>query len=578
MTANKDEELGGLSALSDRSAKNRPELSRRSSISSITGRWRSLGSRRLIKYVSSTSDIGYQDNRKGMVATPISEETSKAMRMLRRSSNIEDEENRGATRKLNDDKPMYRLQLTRQNELGHFSRAFACMVSCLNCGAHTGDSTGQILFLGLGSPNRWLVDFFYWLFRKGWLTIFFWAVIIFYILVALFSALIIFAAVIDSDCIRIGDEQFGSSDTRSLAANAFALSWHTFSTVGFGSTNPALSTQHNHTNDARCAFINFICPLEALVGVIFGAFTGAVIFAKVTRVSQRAPVRFCQPLLIKVDKDGTHDNIGSPINHSSPFPILEFRLANEWHSQPGGEIIDANVSVVVLQESSNNEFEVGVDMAKKISMNRLRRGKAIDDRSTDTATYREGSFGSTISSEVSRTTRYSSVTDTAKAYLSLSPRKKRQTTKTIKVDAETESSSGIVSRMIFSKLSLDNSEHPMFKRVWSFRHVMNEDSPLLTKEARQEIILNGGCWKHAWNSAEHIRKAIHFNELIISFTGVSKLSNFSVYSQKAYDTSNLIIGYEFANMLYHSRRGALTVDLSLLNDVIEQTSGENFDV
>ncbi len=590
----------------------------------ITGRWKSLGSRRLIKFgVSTNSDIG---DRRGMVAIPISEETCKAMesaerlkimgeRMLRRSPDIEDCENGEGTGNV---KPMYRLQLTRQNQLGCFRRSLACFLACLNCGAHTESSTEQNLFLGLGNPNRWLVDFFYWLFRKGWLTIFVVSVVMFYILVVVFAVLIICAATMDSDCIRIGDKPFGDSGTtRSLAAQAFALSWHTFSTVGYGSTYPALSTQHNHDKDVKCAFINFICPLEALVGVIFAGFTGAVFFAKVTRVSQRAPVKFCQPLLIKTGNGASNCNIhdtadtaqddpknkrtlkslANQVSQPSPFPVLEFRLANEMHSQPGGEIIDANVNVVVINESTNDsEFEVGMDMAKQIAMNRTKRSTAsmptlrktttrkltTEERATETSSNREGSLGS-VSSEGSRATKYS-MADTATAYLqglnSLAHRATGLGAKTIKVDEETTGSSRIVPRLIFSKLSLDNSEHPMFRRVWSFRHVIDQDSPLLTKEARQKIIMNGGAWKGVWNTPEYIRKAIHFNEMIVSFTGVSTLSNFSVYKQKAYDTSNIVIGYEFVNMLYHSKRGNLKVDLSLLNDVIEQTDGvsETFNV
>jgi len=586
------------------------------------GRWKSLGSRRLIKFGTSTnSDIEYQGDRRGMVAIPICEETCKPMesaerlkimgeKILRRSSNIEDGENGEVAGNI---KPMYRLQLTRQNQVGCLRRSLAFVFACLNCGAHTESSTEQNLFLGLGNPNRWLVDFFYWLFRKGWLTIFLVSVVMFYILVVVFAVLIIWAATLDSDCIRIGDQPFGGSASRSLAAQAFALSWHTFSTVGYGSTYPALSTQHNHNNDVKCAFINFICPLEALVGVIFAGFTGAVIFAKVTRVSQRAQVKFCQPLLIKTGNGACNGNIhdtaqvgpknncaikslAKQIAQSSPFPVLEFRLANEMHSQPGGEIIDANIKVVVVQESTNDsEFEVGMDMAKQIAMSRMNRTsvakstlrkstsrKHTEERSTETSSNREGSLGS-VSSEGSRITRYS-MADTATAYLqglnSLAHRATGLGAKTIKVDEETTSSSRIVPRLIFSKLSLDNSEHPMFKRVWTFRHVIDQDSPLLTKEARQKIIMNGGAWKGVWNTPEYIRKAIHFNEMIVSFTGVSTLSNFSVYKQKAYDTSNLVIGYDFVNMLYHSMHGNLKVDMSLLNDVVEQNGGgsETFDV
>lgn len=581
--------------------------------SSITERWRSIGASRLIKFGS--SDHG--GDRRGMVAIPICEgkpmesgERLKKMgeRMLRRSSyHTEDGENGEIFPAV---KPMYRLQVTRQNQVGCFRRTLACMMACLNCGAHTESSTEQNLFLGLGNPNRWLVDFFYWLFRKGWLTIFVVSIFMFYLLVLVFALLITLTAMSDNDCLRIGEQPFGASATRSLVAQAFALSWHTFSTVGYGSTYPALSTQHNHENDARCALINFICPLEALVGVIFAGFTGAVIFAKVTRVSQRAPVKFCQPLLVKIGEGACtfgHDtaataqgpenrtlkSLAKQVAQPSPFPVLEFRLVNEMHSQPGGEITYSNVNVVVLQESTNeSEFEVGVDMAKQIAMSRIKRASAssslrrtirrkhIDERSNETSLDREGLLGSASSEG----TKYS-VATTATTYLNgLNSFANRAATglgaKSIKIDEETTSSTRIVPRMTFSKLSLDNSEHPMFKRVWSIRHVIDQDSPLLTKEARQKIIMNGGAWKGVWNTPGYIRKSIHFNEMIVSFTGVSTLSNFSVYKQKAYDTSHLVIGYEFVNMFYHSRRGKLKVDLSLLNDVIEQNGGggEAFDV
>ncbi len=81
----------------------------------------------------------------------------------------------------------------------------------------------------------------------------------------------------------------------------------------------------------------------------YGAFTGAVIFAKVTRVSQRAKVKFSEPLLIQFGK-GVDERVGasgdvfdrsktaqdSPkkkttfksaakqVTRPSPFPILEF--------------------------------------------------------------------------------------------------------------------------------------------------------------------------------------------------------------------------------------------------------------
>lgn len=257
---------------------NADEDGRDSRSSFIFGRWKTLGSRRLIKFGMSThSDAGDQDERRGMVAIPMWEETSNPMStsdrfktsILRRSSFNEVEKEDASVKNGGEKKiQMYRLQVTRQNEVGCLKRSLACVLACLNCGAHKEASTEQNLFLGLCNPNRWLIDFFYWLFRKGWLEIFAVSLAMFYLLAFLFAALIIWAAVIDSDCIRVGDGQFQGNASSFLAAQAFALSWHTLSTVGYGSTYPALSTQHDHENDVKCAFMNFICPLEALVGVM----------------------------------------------------------------------------------------------------------------------------------------------------------------------------------------------------------------------------------------------------------------------------------------------------------------------
>ena len=201
---------------------NAADEARNSERSSTSSKWRSLGSRHVKFGMSSQSDI---DSRRGILAIPMCEETSKPMNSVdrlkktfwRSSFTNEDEKEELAGKKC-DEKQIYRLQLTRENEMGCLRRSFACLLACLNCGAHTESSTEQNLFLGLGSPNRWLIDFFYWLFRKGWFTIFAVSLVMFYLLVIFFAVLIIWAAVMDSDCIRVGDDPFTASATRSLAA------------------------------------------------------------------------------------------------------------------------------------------------------------------------------------------------------------------------------------------------------------------------------------------------------------------------------------------------------------------------
>lgn len=159
----------------------------------------------------------------------------------------------------------------------------------------------------------------------------------------------------------------------------------------------------------------------------------------------------------------------------------------------------------------------------------------------------------------------------ALAYRAKSPFKKK-----MKIDDEEEavgSGSRIVPRMVFTKLKLETSEHPMFKRIWRFKHVVDQDSPLLTAEAQKAIMKNGGKWPWEWNNHESVRRAIRFNQMVVSFTGISNISGDSVYKQKVYDYVDTAVGYQFVNALYRGRNGALKVDLSLVSDVIEQNGG-----
>ena len=56
------------------------------------------------------------------------------------------------------------------------------------------------------------------------------------------------------------------------ADSFFSVSAQTFSTVGYGSTYPALGFQND--SPTNCFFVNFICSLEALIGVIYASFCG----------------------------------------------------------------------------------------------------------------------------------------------------------------------------------------------------------------------------------------------------------------------------------------------------------------
>lgn len=562
---------------------------------------------------------------------------------------------------------MYLLQATRgSQDMGCIRRSLHFCNACINCGAVTQSATEQNMYLGgFPNPNQIVIDFFFWMFRKGWTTVIVLSVVWYYAFVILFAAFIVWAAEMDNDCVRVGGIRSGDLD-RSLFMDAFSLSWNTFSTVGYGSTSPAVSHEGDEHGDSRCAFVHFITSFEAFVGLLYAGFSGAIFFAKLTRITQHATVRFSDPLTVRygsgvdfnlVDDDEdkpeesnnhqkTADDDGydtkdedekrpmTPLEkfntvarkvtkkQQSPFPVITFRIANEMHDVLGGEIISASVNAVVLIESTKYEDQVSEDLTKQINMHRLRRESTARGSITSTTKLRKTVsqsrlfLGGESERNLTERTTLSSVRSTddmarleeneTSSSLSLSENSRPRSadsnnamtylqvlnsiahrarssgsSKKMKIDEEEDqggaddldNSSRIVPRMVFTKLKLETSEHPLFKRIWRFKHVIDQDSPLLTPEAQRAIMNNGGTWPEEWNHAKAVRKAIRFNQMVVSFTGISNISGASVYKQKVYDYVDIVVGYQFCNALYRGRLGALKVDLALINDVIEQNGG-----
>lgn len=224
------------------------------------------------------------------------------------------------------------------------------------------------------------------------------------------------------------------------------------------------------------------------------------------------------------------------------FPVITFRIANENHGVLGGEIISANVKAVVLIESTRYDDQVDEDLAKQIHLNRMKRTtkdgtpklrkaaskKAGVSKNSERMTITDRSLIETLSTEdeTAMSSHSNRSTDNAISYLqglnALANRAKSG--KKMKVDEEEGTGSKIVPRMVFTTLKLETSEHPLFKRIWRFKHHINQDSPLLTSEAQKAILENGGHWPHEWNNHEAVRKAIRFNQMVVSFTGISNIS------------------------------------------------------
>jgi hypothetical protein len=124
----------------------------------------------------------------------------------------------------------YRLEATRR---GTRKGICASLVSCIFGSSSTSATVG----IGI-SPNQRLALYLHWMFRVNFIFLFAVMCAIFFVLVMIFAGLTIGAGRIDNECVRVGGQALGNGT--SDFADAFSLSWATFSTVGYGSTYPAL--------------------------------------------------------------------------------------------------------------------------------------------------------------------------------------------------------------------------------------------------------------------------------------------------------------------------------------------------
>jgi hypothetical protein len=114
-------------------------------------------------------------------------------------------------------KKQYRLEATRL-------KAKKGWLSWCTSGSSLSSASG----LGV-SPNQALAMYLHWMFRVNFFFLFALSCVVFFTLVIIFSGFIILAGKMDSECVRVGGLEFGN--TSAHFADAFALSWTTFSTV-----------------------------------------------------------------------------------------------------------------------------------------------------------------------------------------------------------------------------------------------------------------------------------------------------------------------------------------------------------
>lgn len=380
-------------------------------------------------------------------------------------------------------------------------------------------------------PNKLFTDYINWTFTAGFFMVFFSFLCFFMFLIFFFGLLLMAAGEAQPGCIVVSGEKFGYNPDTTLA-DGFALSWTTFTTVGYGMTYTSTGTDFD--DQKACSWIVFLCTAESFVGLLYAGMCAAILFGKIGRIQSHAQLTFSDAICIQYkyepnyqpetpvdspeqprqadvgvligNEDGTAETIASPQSpppnsiateslfspftpdvksRNIPCPVLKFQLINNLANKRGGEIMDASLKVV----AGNTNF----------------------------------------------------------------------------------TQSGTTS---YVKVNLTEFEHPFFSRVWHGCHRLNGQSPLLTSAARERIRRNGGYWPAEWCNPESVRDNLMFSDFIVTLTGIANISAATVHAYKRYKAGDVLIGYEHASLLYkHPDTNRLKVDHSLAHDVVMQRGG-----
>lgn len=164
-------------------------------------------------------------------------------------------------------------------------------------------------------------------------------------------------------------------------------------------------------------------------------------------------------------------------------------------------------------------------------------------------------------------------TDAVQEYLDLQDQSGGTSCRHVAMLEDPTNDSGLSPSTIYSKIKLENDSHPLFKRTWILRHRLDVHSPLLDSIAHDLIAANDNSFPAALNSWQALKRHVRFQEIMVTLNGMDNITGNTVYGQKTYSLQDLTIGWRFANTLLMKSDGTVGVDLSFLNDVLEQRGG-----
>ena len=120
----------------------------------------------------------------------------------------------------------------------------------------------------------------------------------------------------------------------------------------------------------------------------------------------------------------------------------------------------------------------------------------------------------------------------------------------------------------FVNIELDFPENPCFARVWTFRHWLDKDSPLLKPSVKKYLEGRHNMWPlHMRNHATLRKSLVPFTKILCNLSGVCGDSQVEISARRKYLPKHIMIGYKFAENVFVTRTGTVRVNFDKTNEV-----------
>mmetsp|Transcript_29439 Transcript_29439/g.62539 ORF Transcript_29439/g.62539 Transcript_29439/m.62539 type:complete len:553 (-) Transcript_29439:137-1795(-) len=381
-------------------------------------------------------------------------------------------------------------------------------------------------------PSKSLAGYITWTFYASFSAVFLSFLVIFIVFSLVFAGFYALAGEFVPECIVVSGMPYGSNP-ESKFGDAFALSWTTFTTVGYGNVYTATGNDFEISESEDCAAVVFLCTLESFLGLIYAGMCAAILFGKVNRVQSHAHLTFAYAVCLQYESVDLDEYVDEALSDSDVDDLIT-EEADEDNKRVKDDCKSSSFNIAAKKRQSFREKFRGCPVIKF---------QVVND------------FCNKAGGEI--------IDGIMKV-----------------VGIKSKRRDGKITYSQYVRVNLEDFEHPFFGKVWHGVHILDSTSPLLTDSAKQKIKVNGGSWPEQWfQQPEKVRRKLDFQSLVVTVAGISNVSACTVHAYKRYKFQDVIIGFDFAPLVYENEStGKLEVDLGQVNDVREQHKGSGEDL